>query len=833
MISIKAEWWFQIATWGLEVPPRGVAGNNRNQPLVSNPPIYLVSFAMTDPPIFPTMMQSNGVLVTTFHGQILSPGEIDGLTVPPLSFAFKIINGSVQSQVEGGILTLSEERARVLDLAPGVQFTALKVQPKLLEECHGKHCLIQLQADDQPQLGSLVKHPFGLPAPVILDVCSGMGGWHFGGQPYGFQPSISIECDPEVAHIGSYNLKSTWVSAQRVASASNSEIRQWISTGMTIQAEFQDEIFWEKASCRGINVIVASLPCPPWSSLAKGNGLKDPRGSIFRDFRFLVHVFRPAIVALENVKGLIMHQDWDCIKKWFHEIGFVCSHVSVDPLHSLLPMHRDRASIVFANRSHHADLTSMIIKPTPMPQLPTPPLPGKLEVFHDEVPEILHEAVTILPEHMEILTDFAVWPKTWKLKYPRTSPKHVDIRERSISKTKPLPCAVAKYGQPDKIERDLLCQKGLYMCVITTPTADAKARWISPCEIMLALGFPKHTMISRNHILSYHILGNSVSPLHAMMTIARIATIYPKCVKVKPDLFQAIMMALAQVPKMNQSILQWDESVMWFEDKINVSQSIPLCCDDLPSHDPFSPATKRLKTEQAALTCLADSDNAASEAFVTTVAPVVMKDEDAAPTQIDLTGDSQHSSCDMQPPDPPLPVPVLSDISIEMVPQLSHYHEAVSFYLIDFGHFQQFADHHTITPQWMTGFAPRSDRELFTDPDPSKCKHTVKIFDIQKSWVCKLHCDTVPTIETAMQWINPFCDKFHFEGFQIDGLLKQWKDPCDGCALQVTPFKMRLNLAISGTHEVHHIFCDPFDTIESISREYPFSTNLGHHTGLP
>ena len=107
-----------------------------------------------------------------------------------------------------------------------------------------------------------------------------------------------------------------------------------------------------------------------------------------------------------------------------------------------------------------------------------------------------------------------------------------------------------------------------------------KTRWISPCEIMLALGFPKHTMISRNHILSYHILGNSVSPLHAMLTVARVATIDPKCVKANPDIFQAVMMALSQVPQMNRSILQWDESVLWFEDKLTVSQSIPLCDDD-------------------------------------------------------------------------------------------------------------------------------------------------------------------------------------------------------------------------------------------------------------
>lgn len=392
---------------------------------------------MADPPIFTTGTLSDGTLVTTFHGQVVEPGVINGLdATPTFGFLFKILSGNGESQVLGGTVFLNEQRLSFLDMKPGTQFTALRVRPTIVSETGGKLCEIHLINDDKPSDGSLVKHALGMTSPIIMDVCSGMGGWHYGGQPYGFQPAISIECDPEVAHIGSFNLKSTLVSAPRVVSATSGEFQRWITLGLTIQTEFQDESFWEKASCKGVSVIVASLPCPPWSSLAKGKGLRDPRGNLFRDFRFMVHVFRPAIVALENVKGLILHQDWDCIKRWFHEIGFVCSHVSVDPLHSLLPMHRDRASIIFANRSHQAEFASLIIKPSPMPELPIPPNPVKVEVFHDDVPEILMEAVTILDEHLDILTDISVWPKHWKLKYPRTSPQRVDIRERSITKNK-------------------------------------------------------------------------------------------------------------------------------------------------------------------------------------------------------------------------------------------------------------------------------------------------------------------------------------------------------------------------------------------------------------
>lgn len=785
-----------------------------------------------DPPnlqIFETKVLHNGSIETTFHGEIVPPEFFTDLVVPPFGFAFKILNGSGQSQVEGGVISLNMQRAKFLDLAPGVRFTALRVKPTVLEDFHGKFCWITLQDNDQHASGSLVKHPFGMADPIIMDVCSGMGGWHFGGQPYGFQPSVSVECDFEVATMGSYNLRSTLVSSQRIGTSTCGEFQQWLSNGITVHADFQDETYWEKASCKGVSVIVASLPCPPWSSLAKGKGLQDPRGSIFEDFRFLVHVFRPAIVAMENVKGLILHHDWDCIKRWFHEIGYVCSHVSVDPLHTVLPMHRDRASIVFANRSHQADFTSLIIKPTPMPKLPVQPTPQKLEVFHSEIPEILIDAVTISQEHLEILTDPEVWPKAWFFKNPQRDPKHVDIKERNINKFKPLPCAVAKYGQPDKVERDLLRQKGLYMCTVADSHYDA--RWLSPCEIMIALGFPKHTMISRNPILAYHTLGNAVSPLHAMLTIARVATIYPRCVKANPDFFQAVMTSLAQVPRMSQSELQWDESVLWFEDKITLSQQLPPFPEHSDNAEAFvdrdldlqnRPLTDSDVTEQASKKLKSHHSSPIEKSTVGT-SDAIKLEEVPLVTQIDLTSSPTDSPPDDEASDTKHPSDP-SCVQDPSLPHLSHQHALIPFYQVDYGHIQPFQnqmDCHNITPQWITGFTARGDRDLYTEPDHTSCNHTIRIFDIQKSWTCKLHSDTILSIETAMQWINPFCDHFHFQAFHLDGVLKTWKDPCDGQQLQVSPYKMRINIAVSGSHEFHQIYCDPFDTVQSICLEYP------------
>ena len=790
-------------------------------------------------PIFETKILTDGGIETTFYGEITQPEDFPDLVISDLGFSFKILNGNGQSQVEGGIISLSAQRAKFLDLTPGTQFTALKVKPSILEDFHGKLCWIQLQDDDQHASGSLVKHPYGMSNPIILDVCAGMGGWHYGGQPYGFQPSVSIECDPAVATMGSYNLRSTLVTSKRVDTSTYGEFQQWLSNGITIQAEFQDQLFWEKASCRGVCVIVASLPCPPWSSLAKGKGLQDPRGSIFEDFRFLVHVFRPAIVAMENVKGLILHQDWDCIKRWFHEIGYVCSHVSVDPLHFVLPMHRDRASIVFANRSHQADFHSLIIKPTPMPKLPVQPNPQALDVFHLEVPEILKDAVRISQEHLDILMDPEVWPKSWKIRGPQNDPNQVDFKERHISRNKPLPCAVAKYGQPDKIERDLLKQKGLYMCTIEDPQLGT--RWISPCEIMIALGFPKHTMISRNHILAFHTLGNAVSPLHAMLTIARIATIYPRCVKIQPDIFQAVITALSQVPRMTKSELQWDESVLWFEDKITISQQIPFFHEG-DIHTNEEPVEKMEFNNHEVLHDQDDKQTNPSKKRKSKHHNELIRDDEQPlqetlgkqrleqMTQIDLTSltpDSLHSddrqvSMHSHPHSSENPEP--------HVIQFAHHHALIPFFQVDYPHLQPFEhqkDTYTNTPQWITGFTSRGDREFYTEPDQLVCEYTIQIYDIQRSWNCKLHSDTIPTIETAMQWINPFCDQFHFHAFRLDGVLKTWNDPCSGNQLEVTPYKMRINIAVSGSHEFHQIYCDPFDTVSSLCTEYPFFREHG------
>ena len=156
----------------------------------------------------------------------------------------------------------------------------------------------------------------------------------------------------------------------------------------------------------------------------------------------------------------------------------------------------------------------------------------------------------------------------------------------------------------------------------------------------------------------------------------------------------------------------------------------------------------------------------AFEAPEASEASALMKLE-APPTQLDLTDDSPSSMCAMHPDEPISPVH--SKPSGEFVPIFSHYHEAVPFYQISFGNIGQFDApfNHLAIPQWMTGFAPRSQRELFTEPDTTKCTHSVKIYDIQKvghaSYIVTLSLPSKLPCNGSI----PFVDHFHFEGSNL------------------------------------------------------------------
>lgn len=76
---------------------------------------------------------------------------------------------------------------------------------------------------------------------------------------------------------------------------------------------------------RGIDIIAGGFPCQAFSIAGKRAGFKDTRGTLFFDIARMARIIRPKYLLLENVKGLLSHDNGDTfeiILRTLDEIGY-------------------------------------------------------------------------------------------------------------------------------------------------------------------------------------------------------------------------------------------------------------------------------------------------------------------------------------------------------------------------------------------------------------------------------------------------------------------------------------------------------------------------------
>ena len=96
-------------------------------------------------------------------------------------------------------------------------------------------------------------------------------------------------------------------------------------------------------------ILMAGLPCQPFSIIGKEAGFKDTRGMLVYEVAEIADRLKPGAIVLENVKGLTTHQKGETIKTvagLFEEQGYVVTHRVLNALDYGLPQRRERTFIV-------------------------------------------------------------------------------------------------------------------------------------------------------------------------------------------------------------------------------------------------------------------------------------------------------------------------------------------------------------------------------------------------------------------------------------------------------------------------------------------------------
>lgn len=126
--------------------------------------------------------------------------------------------------------------------------------------------------------------------PTFIEVCAGCGGLSSGFIEGGFKPLLINELEKVFCETLRVNHKGANILQGNMLELSVSEFRG------------------------KVDVLQGGVPCQAFSQAGERMGLEDPRGQLIVEFNRLINECEPKMFLVENVKGLITHNNGETFK---------------------------------------------------------------------------------------------------------------------------------------------------------------------------------------------------------------------------------------------------------------------------------------------------------------------------------------------------------------------------------------------------------------------------------------------------------------------------------------------------------------------------------------
>jgi DNA (cytosine-5)-methyltransferase 1 len=162
---------------------------------------------------------------------------------------------------------------------------------------------------------------------TFIDLFAGIGGMRIAFESLGAQCLLTCEIDKNALITYKKNYK---------------------PTHNHIYAE--DVINLQSKSIPKHDILIAGFPCQPYSIAGLRKGLKDNRGQVFIEIIRILRDLKPKAFLLENVKGILNHDNGETFKYMTEELNKIDYEIKVDILNSMthanIPQNRERVFIV-------------------------------------------------------------------------------------------------------------------------------------------------------------------------------------------------------------------------------------------------------------------------------------------------------------------------------------------------------------------------------------------------------------------------------------------------------------------------------------------------------
>ena len=166
-----------------------------------------------------------------------------------------------------------------------------------------------------------------------IDLFAGVGGIRLGMEQAGFNTVFSNDFDEKCQVTFDLNFSDPSMTCKSI-----------------------DELDFD--SIPDFDVLTGGFPCQPFSVAGKRGGFKDERGNHFFTIARLIDLRRPTAFLLENVKGLLTHDNKDTfntILETLYKLGYSLHwKVLNSKIHANIPQNRERLFIVGFKQEEHA-----------------------------------------------------------------------------------------------------------------------------------------------------------------------------------------------------------------------------------------------------------------------------------------------------------------------------------------------------------------------------------------------------------------------------------------------------------------------------------------------
>lgn len=364
-----------------------------------------------------------------------------------------------------------------------------------------------------------VLHP--LPnACGMAEAFAGLGGWTLGATLFGTTPTLLVEKEPDVAMACA---KSHGILCVSIDCAMGMMKAGELPDHLVLIASIDDPRVWFIASTMNITHWMASPPCPPWSNAAYQKGIDVEEGRVFIRFLYMLGVSHAVCATLENVPGIVKHPHFKYITETCREAGFKLLATMVDKASPLLPITRQRWLATCVREDIHVD-TSMLFRarnmtiPSSVPGIGQETSMGSANVLQQQLQQWELDQVLPSAEALRIMSLPEYLPVNLRHQgYMKLTPNET-IKLRIKSPRQMMPNVMALQGTQHNLPEALLRDKGLHAWLIAH---EGRVRFVTPYEILSAMGMPHHMCLPRDFVKAWHAVGNSLSIAHAGLQCLR------------------------------------------------------------------------------------------------------------------------------------------------------------------------------------------------------------------------------------------------------------------------------------------------------------------------